>query len=154
MGARAAIKVREAQLADLPALNALEADSFPSDQLSPRQMRYLLVRAKARVLVATDNDRVLAYAALLLPAHPRPARLYSLAVQADVQGRGIAGRLLTRLLQIANQNGYLRIRLEVRASAERTQALYRRFGFETISHVPDYYEDGEDALRMENRRIR
>jgi ribosomal-protein-alanine acetyltransferase len=145
------VDIRAAQLADLPALNTLETESFPSDRLSPRQMRYLLSRAKAHTLVAVHAGEVVAYATLLLPTHPRPARLYSIAVRADVRGQGIAARLMTALMQIAKQGGYSRVRLEVRASAASTQALYRRFGFRQTRHLASYYGDGEDALRMEYR---
>jgi ribosomal-protein-alanine acetyltransferase len=150
VGASKRIELRQAQIADLAALNALESASFPSDQISARQMRYLLTRAKAHTLVATYKKQLVGYATLLLPAHPRPARLYSIAVDPKFRGQGIAGRLLAALGGIAKKHGYLRQRLEVRASDEATQALYRRVGFVQVKHLPGYYEDGEDALRMES----
>jgi ribosomal-protein-alanine acetyltransferase len=150
VGAEKQIVLRPAKVADLAGLNALESASFPSDQISARQMRYLLTRAKAHTLVATYQKQLVGYATLLLPAHPRPARLYSIAVDREFRGQGIAGRLLTALGRIAKQHGYRRQRLEVRASDEATQTLYRRFGFVEIDRLPGYYQDGEDALRMES----
>jgi ribosomal-protein-alanine N-acetyltransferase len=39
--------------------------------------------------------------------------------------------------------------LEVRASNQAAQALYRSFGFDVAGHRPSYYtDDGEDALVM------
>ena len=45
--------------------------------------------------------------------------------------------------------GARRMTLEVRASNEAAQGLYRSFGFEVVGRRPRYYsDDGEDALIM------
>ncbi|MDP5053320.1 MAG: GNAT family N-acetyltransferase [Congregibacter sp.] len=143
-------RLREAVAADIPALQDIEHQCFVTDRIKPRQMRYLLSKAKALNLVAETSGEVLAYSCCLTPAAMnRPARLYSLAVRPEQQGQGLARALLRRLVKLLRVRGYERLRLEVRATDERTLALYQRLGFRTLRRIDNYYEDGETALRLE-----
>ena len=62
------------------------------------------------------------------------------------RGRGVGSRLLSRGLSVLAAGGARRAKLEVRASNEAAQALYRSFGFEPDNVISRYYDDGEDAL--------
>lgn len=62
---------------------------------------------------------------------------------------GIARSLLARIASDARDLGAKRCSLEVRASNESAQALYRALGFESIGTRPRYYSDREDAVIME-----
>ncbi|MFT4766919.1 MAG: ribosomal-protein-alanine N-acetyltransferase [Glaciecola sp.] len=144
-----AVQLREAVPADAPALLRIEEQCFVTDRIKPRQMRYLLTRARALNLVADSDARAVAYLSCLTPVRTdRPARLYSLAVAPDFRRRGLAFALLERLVDDLCERGYRRLRLEVRVGDRRTQALYQRFGFRELSRIEAYYEDGEAALRM------
>lgn len=140
--------IRRATAADSAALLALENRTFPSDRIPPRQMRYLLTRAKAVTWVAIEADQLIGYVMLFVPRLPRPCRVYSLAVDSRSRGRGIATSLLEAVLDFAREHGYRRVHLEVRASDTPVQSLYGRFGFTPIARLAGYYEDGEAALRM------
>jgi ribosomal-protein-alanine N-acetyltransferase len=53
------------------------------------------------------------------------------------------------LVELSLEIGAQRMTLEVRASNEAAQALYRRFGFVDVGRRPRYYtDDNEDALIM------
>lgn len=146
-----AIGIRLAQKSDAPALLAIEQSSFQSDCISPRQMRYLLNRAKALTLVATVDEQVVAYAMVFVPALSRPARLYSIAVSEAYRGRKIALSLMQEALRVAEQKGYKTMRLEVRSTHHYTRDFYAKLGFLLIKHIPHYYQDGEEAIQMERR---
>ena len=62
---------------------------------------------------------------------------------------GIARSLLARIASDARDLGAKSCSLEVRASNESAQALYRALGFESIGMRPRYYSDREDAAIME-----
>lgn len=62
---------------------------------------------------------------------------------------GIARSLLARIASDARDLGAKSCSLEVRASNESAQALYRALGFESIGMRPRYYSDREDAVIME-----
>ena len=144
-----ALRLREATPEDAPRLLEVEQRSFPSDRIKPRQMRYLLTRARATVLVAeVSSGEVAGYAMVLTPATPRPARLYSIAVDPDYRGSGLARTLLDACLAEIRERGYRRMVLEVRANDAPVRAFYQRAGFAPLSKLPAYYADGADGLRM------
>jgi ribosomal protein S18 acetylase RimI-like enzyme len=143
--------LRRATLSDRQALLDIEARSFSSERLSPRQMGYLLSRAKATTWLALYNDQAAGYGMVLLPAKPRPARLYSIAVSPEFRGRQIARALLNQSIQSAKQAGYGCIRLEVSVQNTAAQKLYLAFGFQPICDLPGYYEDGSSGCRMQYR---
>ena len=68
------------------------------------------------------------------------------AVAPERRGEGIGASLLSNALATMAAANADSVTLEVRASNEGAQRLYRRFGFEPLRRVRDYYADGEDAL--------
>ncbi len=145
----AALNIRQAVPADWRLLMDIEKRSFEFDRIRPRQMRYLLTRAKALSWVAQRDQRIVGYCTLLLPVLPRPARLYSLAVESDCRGQGIATRLVKEAVLLARERGYRHMRLEVSARNPAGLRLYLQAGFHPWVVQRSYYEDGSDAIRME-----
>lgn len=143
------VVIRKATFDDIDLLTALENISFMSDKISKRQMRYLIGIAKSVVFIAEQKNQILGYCACLIPMHPRPARLYSIAVLPESQGKGIAKQLISQLFMMLKDQQYQRCRLEVRQSQLSVQALYKNYGFTEMITLPGYYEDGEAAIRME-----
>lgn len=66
-------------------------------------------------------------------------------VRPEVRERGLGSLLLAKLLEQAAARGAQRAFLEVRASNQAAQALYRKFGFVRVGERRAYYADGEDA---------
>lgn len=141
--------IRPATPDDALALCTLETQCFSSDRITPRQMRYLLTRARALTLLVESSSGIVGYCCCLTPTGGRPARLYSIAVAPRARGQGAASMLLQYLFAALPRLGYGRLRLEVRAGDAATQRLYRRFGFRELYRIEGYYEDGESALRMQ-----
>lgn len=142
-------EIRKATTGDLSALLLIESACFKTDKISPTQMRYLLTRAKAVTFVSLMDNVIAGYAMLLLPMLPRPARLYSIAVQQQYRGRKIAKRLMQHAINYAIHHQYSTMRLEVRASQLDVQHLYHQCGFNVVQKLSGYYADGEDGLRMQ-----
>ncbi len=143
---------------DLDALARLEERAFDADRIARGQWRHLLTRAHADVLVAKGRDpavgapaasKVLGAAVVLYRRGARTARLYSLAVDPDARGRGVARALLARALERAREARCQRMRLEVRADNEVALSLYRARGFAPRETLPDYYGRGVHGIRME-----
>jgi ribosomal-protein-alanine N-acetyltransferase len=73
----------------------------------------------------------------------------TIAVQPDWRRRGLGELLLLALADRGLELGVRRMTLEVRVSNLAAQALYRKYGFETISVQKAYYSDNnEDAYIM------
>lgn len=144
--------IRTATPLDVTALVPIENRAFRSDRFSPRTFRYLLSKANATTLVDVDDDdpaKVRAYATLLFSRGTSLARLYSIAVAPEYQGRGIGWRLLNAAEQAALDRDAVYMRLEVRADDPATQAFYERAGFRKFGVQSHYYDDNADAVRME-----
>ena len=144
------MRVRRAEPADLGALVALE-ETFPSDRLEREALRRFLGRGSADVFVAEAGARIVGDAIVLYRRGFQGARLYSLAVDPDARGRGVAGRLLDAVEAAAVARGCVVLRLEVREDNEPARALYLKHGYEPAGRTADYYQDGSAALRMRKR---
>jgi ribosomal-protein-alanine N-acetyltransferase len=135
------------RLEDVPAVHVIEHASFPvpwpdyafrQELQSNRLAHYLVVRA--------GHDTV-AYGGLWLMVDE--AHITTFAVLPDWRRRGIGGRLMVGLAQVARDLGARVMTLEVRLSNRAARGLYGRFGFRPVGVRPRYYSDnGEDALIM------
>lgn len=143
------VHLRRATTADIPAIMAIEARCFRSDRASAPALRRLMRSSSSAVFVASVGGEVAGYIGLLTRADSDCARIYAVALRADVRGRGIGLALMRRAERTARSRGAMRMRLEVRVSNRRARGLYRALGYESLKPLPGYYGDGGDALRME-----
>ena len=151
----AALHLRAASTADIPALLALEDASFTTDRLAARNFRHLLRCGNCALLVAVAEKHgqpVLAgYVLLLFRGRSATARIYSIAVDARFRGMGIGDLLLGAAETAARQHPVAAIRLEVRPDNTAAIRLYGKHGYQCFAEYPGFYEDGSDALRFEKR---
>lgn len=148
------IGIRRAEPADIPALLAIEEQSFATDRMTRRNFRYAILKAKGVVLVADCGPpdvarQAVAYGVVAVHAGTGFARLTSFAVAPSHRGRGIARRLLPALEGAATARGATALRLEVRADNAAAIALYTAAGYRRFAVYPAYYEDDMAALRLE-----
>lgn len=139
--------IRCAVPTDLDALVDLEQRSFSSDRLSRRQLARHIRSASAAVLVASEDTLLLGDAVVFFRRRSRVARLYSLVVSAQAQGRGLGQTLLTAAERLAVEHGCNEMRLEVHSGNPRAIRLYEQAGYTLRDLRPAYYEDGADARR-------
>lgn len=134
----------------LPQAHAIEQVLFPGDCWSIEQFWSELAQPTRHYLAAVDGEEVVGYAGLFLL--PPDADIQTVAVRQDRQGEGIARRLVSALLDVADTAGATHTMLEVRADNDAARALYDRLGFVSISTRPRYYPDGGDAVIMRRSR--
>lgn len=83
----------------------------------------------------------------VMPNHGRDiGHIKDLAVRPDARGQGLGRRLLREALFSLSLTGAVVVKLEVREGNDPARSLYREEGFEPTRRVPNYYNDGEDAL--------
>lgn len=145
--------IRAAVLEDLDQLELLENRCFTTDRLSRRQLRYLLTKGKASLLVDEDEGDfgLLGYVAVLFSKATSMARLYSIAVHPDLQGKGVGRRLLEAAEETAWEHQRAYMRAEVRKDNTASLALFDRLDYRRIGEWHDYYQDHMDAWRLEKR---
>ena len=149
MVARPPLRVRIAPMttADIPAVHEIERASFPIPWPPYAFRQELESNRMARYLVARAGEEVVAYAGMWLMVDE--AHVTTFAVLPSWRRQGVGGRLLSELLELADDLGASVVTLEVRLSNDAARKLYQRFGFRPVGVRPRYYSDnGEDALIM------
>ncbi len=146
-----AIRIRRAVRRDISAILRIEdasflADAWPEDLF----LEYLNARAEL-FLVAKLDGRIAGYSIACL--RPWGAEIDSIAVHPRHRRRGVAQRLMTRMLSALRRQRVPACFLTVRRSNLDAIAFYRRFGFVRTRNAPGYYEDGEDGWRMRKRLV-
>ena len=138
---------------DLRAVMRLEEELFAPDTWTRAMyLEELGLRDTRHYLGAVDGDEVVGYAGLI--AYPDEAHVATIGVTAARQGEGIGAMLLDALLAEADRRSPV-VLLEVRATDDATQGLYRRRGFVPIGVRPNYYPlSGEDAVVMRRELLR
>lgn len=145
------VGLRRACLDDVAALYALEQTAFSGDRLSRRRLRHWVQASNAVLLVVERDKKMLGYALALLHRGTRLARLYSIAVSPDARGMGLGRTLLQALEKEVADLGWLFMRLEVARDNQAAIQLYQSLGYSIFGVYNDYYEDHQDALRMQKR---
>jgi len=145
------IQIRSATKNDLERLVEIENTCFTSDILSRRSFQRFIRAGAHDLKVATLDNEIVGYTLVLYRTGTSLARMYSIAVMPDQQGKGIA----RKLMQAAEEAGLNRLcsfmRLEVNVNNAPAIHLYEKLGYRTIGKISNYYDDGADALRMEKR---
>lgn len=141
-------RVRPARLSDLDALLEIEESAFAGDRFSRARYRYLLTRANASSVVATEAGEVAGVMVMLWRRNSQRGHLYTIAVHPKFHGKGYGRILMEECIRLSRAKGCDRIVLEVRADNRGAINLYRKFGFEVTETLPNYYEDGGDGYRM------
>lgn len=140
------MRVRAAAAVDVPAIAALEAESFPQD---PWPAGYLAEAIAGSllgtgILVAEVEGTVVGHAVASVVFEI--AELQRIAVTPRHRRTGIAGALLDAVRARAEAEGAQRLLLEVRETNAGALAFYERAGFAEIDRRPRYYRDGDTAI--------
>jgi [ribosomal protein S18]-alanine N-acetyltransferase len=140
--------IRRLTYADLPQVIAIERRAFPA-AWSLAMFVLELSKPGGVCLAAVDGRTVLGY--LVCSRYDVVWHLMNVAVDPDLQGRGIGSALIARLFdEVDGDSGTTsRYTLEVRRSNAAAIRLYERFGFRAAGLRRRYYQDnGEDAVIM------
>lgn len=145
------VKLRQAGLADLDALCAVEKESF--DPLhypltTRRQFRYLLSKGNCEIWVAVRQDKICGMVVLFFRKNTYVGRLYSIVVHPDFQG-GLIGKALFEASEaVIKAKGLKGMVLEIRGDNARHLVRYQKLGYVAVDILPDYYPDGMAAIKL------
>ncbi|MEX2447545.1 MAG: ribosomal protein S18-alanine N-acetyltransferase [Solirubrobacterales bacterium] len=136
--------LRRLAYSDLPAVISIERRSFPAPW-SLAMFVLELSKPSGICLAASRGDALVGY--LVCSRYDRVWHLMNVAVAPEQRRRGVASRLVERLVE--ESGGELPFTLEVRLSNREAIAMYEKLGFRSAGVRPRYYQDnGEDALIM------
>lgn len=141
------VSIERMTAADIAAVHAIERASFPVPWPDYAFRQEIETNRLAHYLVVRVGSQAVAYAGIWLMVDE--AHITTFAVLPLWRRRGIGGRLLLALIDLAVEHGARVATLEVRISNAAARALYQRFGFRPVGVRPRYYSDNaEDALIM------
>jgi [ribosomal protein S18]-alanine N-acetyltransferase len=139
-------QIRRLSLADLPAIMAIERDSFATPWRDAT-FQGLLLRQDSDLIGAFRTGRLVGYAVCWTVGDQ--AELGNVAVTPEERRKGTGRRLVEAALDRVRLRGARECFLEVRESNANAQALYQRCGFTEIGRRRNYYtKPVEDALVM------
>lgn len=144
-----AVTLRDATVADVAELAALEASLFGSDAWSEANVRGELEGEHRRYIVLVDEaGRIRGYAGLLVLGSD--GDIQTIAVDPELRGAGYGRALMTELIGEAKKRLATQIFLEVRADNPVARGLYQSLEFQEIGVRKHYYQpDGVDAIIMQ-----
>jgi len=141
------MKVRRGHATDLPELIKLEADSFePSRCESSEVIKRSLASPHQEVWVCVDGKQV--HGALFLRIHRHSCRIYSIAVDKQLRGKGVGRLLLEHARARALARGNRTIFLEADSRNQTLLSWYLANGYTKEKVIRDYYGPGWDAIRF------
>ncbi len=138
------IKIEPMREEDVEAVAAIEKTSF-SDPWPIESFRSELHNNLANYLVARLEGTLIAYIGAWLMLDE--VHITTLAVTENHRRRGIASRLVEKLIAEARPRGACFLTLEVRPSNKAAIRFYEKFGFTVLGRRKRYYIN-EDALVM------
>jgi ribosomal-protein-alanine N-acetyltransferase len=134
------------ELGDLDALLAIEVASFPEPWSAELLRGEIELRRTRRYTKAVLGSQIVGYLGLMYVDDE--IHVNTLATAPGHEGSGVATRLLLEGIEASLERGGVHLTLEVAASNDRAQALYRRFGLAPVGIRRRYYANGENAFVM------
>ncbi len=132
---------------DLDSVMEIENSSFTNPWSKETFWQELIHNPHSFYLIASTNGRIVGYIGSWLVDNR--LHITNLAIDKRYRNKGIATKLLGKVLSLASLKGITICTLEVRISNYRAVRLYEKLGFEIDSISENYYKDNnEDALRM------
>ncbi len=140
------LQIRPMRSEDLPAVLRIERETF-SNPWSSRELVAAMEEPDCQAIVGSVDGCLVGYAMAWLLSEE--VHIGNLAVAETHRGKNIGSALLQVILKKAEGWHVARLTLEVRASNEAGQSLYRAHGFREVAIRKAYYFcPREDALVM------
>lgn len=144
----AGVNIRLALKSDVDQLIELENRCFTTERFNKNQFKYIVEKANGFVYVY-EEKKIIGSVILLKRKSSKKLRIYSIAVDPDYQGLGIASKLLRQAEEVAVDCKMKMLTLEVKTTNQSAIKLYQKWGFKTIAVKDNYYSDGNSALIMQ-----
>jgi ribosomal-protein-alanine N-acetyltransferase len=176
--------IRPMKFEDIPEVAQIDREAFPGEWVFRSQSAYKqdLDNPSIRYIVACKNRDISESGGQVMQRLSWPKRLFSyqrhfnasenivgfsgfwmmmkeahiiaIGVKNGYRRLGIGEGLLIATIELAQTLNSNVVTLEVRASNEIAQELYKKYGFQVVGRRPRYYSsDGEDAIIMSTDNV-
>ena len=131
----------------LPAVLRIEGKVYPRPWSAGLFLSELAQKGSRAYFVARHQGKVAGYAGVMILGDE--GHITNIAVDPAFHRHRIGTRLMVALIEESRDRGVRSMTLEVRRANAGAQAMYRKFGFQTVGVRRGYYvETGEDAYIM------
>ena len=145
------LTIRKSAIKDLVFIEKIERNCFPKfQQSSRRSLRNSLTSPFQQVWIAETKQegKTISVAAAIVVLHQHTFRLFSIGVLPEFQGQQIGEKFLKYLIELAINDGFEKLSIEVLKSDKKLIQWYKKFGFIITEELPDYYEDSVPGVKM------
>lgn len=138
------VEIRRAGPNDNDCLARLYSETFFLHHWTADWFAHALARPTTRCWLAHRQHQAAGF--LLVQLAADEAEILSLGVTPMARRQGIAAQLLASAIAGLSSEGATVLFLEVAATNDPAQRLYRENGFTQVSRRQAYYRDGSDAI--------
>jgi len=138
--------IRQAELADIPAILELEQQAATAAHWSAEQYQTAFGTGSPKRIILIGEDET-GVGFIIGKAVGSELEIENLAVHGSARRLGLGTALLKELLEMARNEGIEAVFLEVRESSQAARGLYEKHSFANIGRRKHYYRDpDEDAI--------
>lgn len=138
-------------LSDLNKIYKIEKRIFKSDSFSRKLLQNLINSNSLflKIVVSKKAEDIIGYVILIKDDDHR-FNLINFIIRKKYQNKGYGSLLMQKTLNIINNHTEInKIILNVKTTNLKAIKLYKKFGFEIIERIEDYYRHNESAYLME-----
>lgn len=140
------MKIRWAELKDLPFIVEIEGLCFPEETAFPAGMFAYLIEYSVSLVACEPEDVVIGF--VIGYTSGRGGAVYTLDVHPAHRNKGVGTKLIRALEEELRAQGARAIRLEAALENPEAMELYQKAGYRERELVRNYYGRGKDAVRM------
>ena len=138
-------------LSDLNKIYKIEKKIFKSDSFSRKFLQNLIISNSLflKLVISKNLEDIIGYVILIKDDEHR-FNLINFIIRKKYQNKGYGSLLMQKTLNIVNNHIEInKIILNVKTTNLKAIKLYKKFGFEIIERIEDYYRHNESAYLME-----
>jgi ribosomal protein S18 acetylase RimI-like enzyme len=143
-------EIRKASEKDLDLLYEIELECFGDNAFAKPQLAYCLSYPSFLTLVALDKGQPVGFITGSIEGLNQElvGHLYTLDVKPDCRKKGLGTKLLNAFEHALAKQGIKTFYLEVSVNNVPAKNLYLKAGYKLHEKLKDYYEPGEDGIRL------
>lgn len=121
----------------------IEFDEF----WTPEILKKELENPNSKYVVAFENERIVGFAGITYNFDY--IEIMNIAIRKDMRRKGIATKLMKKLMLIASEYNVSKVALEVDSNNISARNLYNKLGFKEVGIRKNYYHGNSDAILMD-----
>ena len=135
------VSIETAATCNLNRLCEIEKECFQSEAFTKQQIASLLTDYNSISLVATEKNQIVGFiiGSICFERNSLMGHILTVDVSPSHRRKGIGARLLSEMERLFREKGVKTCRLEVREDNLPALKLYRRFRYDEIGKLKNYY---------------